>query len=161
MSRDLNRESISGAGAGNRRERKQPTRQTTIGASRCATIALVDDDVSVRCALKRVLALAGFAVFPFHSAEEFLAAGDPGGFDCLVLDVQLPGMTGIDLHGRLAALGHDIPIIFISGTVDESTVRTKTRQAAVMLPKPLDIDVLSATLTRTLENRSTARERFT
>jgi FixJ family two-component response regulator len=110
-------------------------------------IAVVDDDSSVRRALQRLLRAMGFTVSPFCSAEEFLASGSLEDFDCLLVDVQLHGMSGVDLYKCLLAVGCGIPTIFISGTVDEATIVAKTgRHGVAFLAKPLDEDRLRAAL---------------
>ena len=110
-------------------------------------IAVVDDDSSVRRALQRLLRSMGYSVSPFCSAEEFLASGALEDFDCLLVDVQLDGMSGVDLYKCLIAVGCGIPTIFISGTVDEATIVAKTgRHGVAFLAKPLDEDRLRAAL---------------
>lgn len=75
---------------------------------------LVDDDDSMRRAIGRTLQRAGYAVDGFASAEALLAKGVDEGDGCLVLDVNLPGIGGMELKQRLVAMGHDLPTIFIT-----------------------------------------------
>jgi FixJ family two-component response regulator len=118
-------------------------------------IAVVDDDSSVRRALQRLLLTMGYTVSPFCSAEEFLASGALEDFDALLVDVQLHGMSGLDLYRCLLAVGCGIPTIFISGTMDEATVVAKTgRHGVSFLAKPLDEDRLRAALECTVALRS-------
>src|SRR5204863_10180237 len=102
-------------------------------------ISVVDDDLSVRRALRRLIQSAGYAVETFASAAEFLDARAPGRTSCLILDIQLDGLTGFELHERLAADAAEIPIIFITAH-DDAMTRQRVRQAGVAayLPKPFD-----------------------
>ena len=81
-------------------------------------IAVVDDDESVRRALGNLLSSVGYQVELFASAEEFLNAGHLHDTDCLILDVRMPGMSGLELQQRLAATPYLIPIIFITAHAD-------------------------------------------
>ncbi len=110
------------------------------------TVFVVDDDVSVRKALARLLASAGYAVETFASAREFLDRGHhqdtPG---CVVLDVSMPGLSGLDLQRELMAFTPPLPIIFITGHGDVPTsVRAMKGGAVDFLTKPVnDRDLLS------------------
>jgi FixJ family two-component response regulator len=100
-------------------------------------ISVVDDDPSVRRALIRLLQAAGYAVEAFGSAADFLASAPNGRSACLVLDVQLDGMTGLDLRERLVAERSAIPIIFITARDDAATrLRIQEAGAPRYLPKP-------------------------
>jgi FixJ family two-component response regulator len=81
-------------------------------------IAIVDDDESVRKAIKRLVKSAGLSAEDFASAEEFLSSGRHQNSACLILDVRLPGMSGLELQSRLAASKRRIPIVFISAHGD-------------------------------------------
>jgi FixJ family two-component response regulator len=100
-------------------------------------MSIVDDDLSVRRALRRVAQGAGYAVETFASALEFLDSRPSGRTACLVLDVHLGGMSGFDVHARLAADGVAIPTIFITAC-DDAPTRERARRAGVAayLPKP-------------------------
>jgi FixJ family two-component response regulator len=87
----------------------------------------VDDDPSVRRALRMQLSVAGFKVRVFSSAEEFLAGNSPSSDGCLLLDVYMPGMGGLELCQRLAAAGRRIPTVLMSGRDDEETRRLVRR----------------------------------
>ena len=113
-------------------------------------IAVVDDDSSVRRALQRLLTAMDFNVAGFASAEEFLSFGALNEFECLVVDIQLDGMSGLELWSNLATIGCEIPTIFISGAVDEATVTAKTGGNAVFLTKPLEAEKLRAAVVRTI-----------
>jgi FixJ family two-component response regulator len=87
----------------------------------------VDDDPSVRRALRMQLGVAGFKVRVFSSAEEFLAGNSPSSDGCLLLDIYMPGMGGIELCAHLAAAGRRLPTVLMSGRDDEET-RTLVRR---------------------------------
>jgi FixJ family two-component response regulator len=102
-------------------------------------IAVIDDDASVRRALQRLLRSAGFTVATFATAREFLDADQWAQTACLVLDIHLPGMSGVELQEYLAASGVPIPIVFITAHDDVSTRERVSRAGAVgYLRKPFD-----------------------
>jgi len=113
-------------------------------------VSIVDDDLSVRESLKMLFESAEFDVGVFASAEEFLSAGHLGESACLVLDVQLPGISGIELQNRLRADGHDITVIFITAHPDEHIRRLAMRSGATgLFSKPFSgHDLLTAARTR-------------
>ena len=84
---------------------------------------VVDDDASIRRALRTQLQIVGFDVLLFQSAEELLASEFPAGDACLLLDVWMPGMNGIELCRSLAAAGRQLPTILMSGLDDERTAQ--------------------------------------
>ena len=86
-----------------------------------ATIAVVEDNDGVRMALQELLRSAGFTAIAFASAEEFL--GDPGNasVDCLIADINLPGMSGVELVKRLGVTGQRLPVVLITGSRDPAT----------------------------------------
>jgi FixJ family two-component response regulator len=100
-------------------------------------VSVVDDDESVRESLPDLLRELGYSVRAFSSAEEFLASDCIGETRCLILDIVMPGMTGPDLQQELKVRGQEIPIVFITGRVDE-TVRQRSleRGAVECLFKP-------------------------
>lgn len=115
-----------------------------------ALIGIVDDDASVLRALSRLLGGAGFAVRAFGSAEAFLGLEHPETISCLVLDIQMPGLSGFDLQERLADAGLSIPIIFITAH-DDALTRERARKGAVAyLPKPFDAHSLLKAIARAL-----------
>ena len=116
---------------------------------------VVDDDASIRRALRRQLQILGFSVLDFHSAEEFLTSEFPMGDACLLLDVYMPGMTGIELCQSLAASGRRLPTILISGRDDEQT-RQMMRKAnpAASLLKPFDEKKLLSAIRKALRSGS-------
>ena len=102
-----------------------------------ALIAVVDDDPSVRDSLLLLLRNRGFAAHAFASAKEFLASNDLDQTRCLILDIAMPGMTGIELQQELVRRGSEIPVVFITASRDDS-VRPKVlkRGAVDCLFKP-------------------------
>jgi FixJ family two-component response regulator len=122
------------------------------------TVFVVDDDESVRRALSSLIRSVGLAVELFPSAHEFLQAVPREGPACLVLDVRLPGVGGLELQRELAATHRQIPIIFITGHGDiPMSVRAMKAGAVEFLPKPFrDQDLLDAiqhALARSVELR--------
>jgi FixJ family two-component response regulator len=111
-----------------------------------ATVFVVDDDASVRAALAALIRSAGLKVETFASAREFLARAPAGVPSCLVLDLRLPGLSGLDLQSRMGELNLEIPIVFITGHGDIPTsVRAMKAGAVEFLTKPfLDRDLLDA-----------------
>lgn len=106
-------------------------------------ICVVDDDESCREAIAGLMKWLGFDVRTFASAVEFLASTDVAGSSCVITDVQMPNMTGLELHKRLLELGHAIPTILITAYPDE-VVSERALAAGVIryLSKPLDSDTL-------------------
>ena len=109
-------------------------------------VIVVDDDASIRDSLRDLIGSAGLNVQTFASAQEFLASPRPDVPSCLVLDVQLPGLSGLDLQQELAKAGAQIPIIFITGHGDiPMSVRAMKAGAIEFLTKPFrDEDLLNA-----------------
>ena len=100
-------------------------------------VSVVDDDESVRESLPDLLKEFGFTVQTFSSAQEFLSSDSLGQTKCLILDVVMPGMTGLDLQQELRRDGHEIPVIFISAQKDAAIREQAFRQGAVkFLCKP-------------------------
>jgi FixJ family two-component response regulator len=85
-----------------------------MNSSKNIYIDVVDDDESIRHSMSRLLRATGFQPITYPSAEAFLADQNQPHFDCLVLDIQLPGMSGLELHRRLTAVNHSTPVIFIT-----------------------------------------------
>ena len=100
-------------------------------------IAIVDDDEALREAMRSLVRSLGYGVSTFGSAEEFLNSEQLDDTSCLITDVQMPGLSGIDLQDRLIAGGHRFPIIFITGYPDENVrVRAMKAGAIGFLSKP-------------------------
>ena len=108
-------------------------------------VNVVDDDALVLRSLGRLLRSAGFAVRTFPSSEEFLSktqSGEPG---CLVLDLTMPGVNGLDLQAQLARTGNECPVVFLSGNADISqSVKAMKAGAVDFLTKPVDREKLLA-----------------
>jgi len=114
-------------------------------------VLVVDDDPSVRKSLSRLLESADYAVEAFASAGEFLARGPHPGPCCLVLDVKMPGLTGIQLQEMLTATGRRMSIVFVSGHVDVPTsVKAMKAGAVDLLTKPVDVRDLIAAIQRAM-----------
>jgi len=106
-------------------------------------VAIVDDDDSVRCTLQELLRSAGFPSQGFESAEEFLRSGNQQETACLITDIRMPGMSGLELQARLNAERCKIPTIFITAHGDEEMRLQALRAGAVeFLPKPFDDEIL-------------------
>ena len=129
-------------------------------------VFVVDDDISVRESLKALIGFSGWEARAFATAKDFLAAQPATGPSCLVLDLNLPDLSGLDLQRHMAADRADMPILFITGYGDvPTTVRAMKAGAIEFLTKPLVDDILldairaaltrsRATLARSAERRS-------
>ena len=108
-----------------------------------ATIAVVEDDPGVRTALQQLLRSAAFEALTFGSAEEFLRSGVQKRVDCLIADINLPGISGVALLKRLASNGAALPAVLITGRDDPATLQL-IRQAGPVprLRKPFSDDEL-------------------
>jgi FixJ family two-component response regulator len=115
------------------------------------TVSVIDDDASVRRALRRLLRSVGLTVETFATAEEFLQTPPEPAPDCLVLDVHLPGLGGLELHERLKAEGRYLPVVFITafGT-DQMRELALAAGAIAFLPKPFEEQVLLIAVERAL-----------
>jgi FixJ family two-component response regulator len=111
-----------------------------------ATVFVIDDDDLVRAAIQGMLQSVGLKAETFGTPQEFLCRQRPDGPSCLILDVELPGMNGLDFQRELATAGICIPIIFITGYGDiPMTVKAMKSGAVEFLPKPFrDEDLLNA-----------------
>ncbi len=120
-----------------------------------AMIFVVDDDRSVRKALKRLLSSAGLKVETFGSAEEVLTSGRQELPDMFVIDVRMPGLSGLELQQALAASGSRIPVIFITAYRDDQA-RSLAKQAGAVayLEKPFDDRALLAAIDAGLKRKA-------
>jgi FixJ family two-component response regulator len=117
------------------------------------SISIVDDDESVRTAVHGVLKSVGLKARSFASAEEFLRSGHQSETACLITDIQMPGMSGLELQAALAEEDCRIPIIFITAYGDANTRTQAMRAGAVeFLGKPFDDDVLLESVRTALES---------
>jgi FixJ family two-component response regulator len=122
-------------------------------------VFVVDDDASIRKSLGRLLASAGHPVEAFASATEFLQREHYEGVGCLVLDIQMPGLNGIELQKALAEKDYCLPIIFITGHGDiPMSVRAMKSGAVDFLPKPFSADVLLKAIEQALARCRQERE---
>jgi len=116
-------------------------------------ISIVDDDESVREATKSLVRSLGYHAVTFGSAEEYLVSECLHDTSCLIADVQMPGMSGVDLQARLIASGHRTPIIFITAfPEDRICARAMTAGAYGFLSKPYKDDQLIECLDRALKD---------
>jgi FixJ family two-component response regulator len=124
-----------------------------------AVVFVVDDDSSIREAIESLVKLAGLRVVSFGTAQEFLRSERPDMPGCVVLDVELPGLSGLDLQRELTAHGIKLPIIFITGYGDiPMSVRAMKAGALEFLTKPFrDQDLLDA-IQQALERDRAARQ---
>jgi FixJ family two-component response regulator len=106
-------------------------------------IAIVDDDASIRSALTRLMRVVGFEARAFASAEEFLESGEQQRAGCLIADIRMPGMSGLELQAALNAADCRIPTIFITAHDDER-LRTEALRAGALefVAKPFDDEAL-------------------
>ena len=118
--------------------------------------AVVDDDISVRESLQSLFRSAGLEVRVFASAEEFLNSVHPRNADCLILDVRLPGMSGIELHRQLMARSCKVPAIFITAYGYDERTRSQTHSGwtVACLTKPFSEDELFDAVQTALKWRS-------
>jgi len=119
-----------------------------------ATVFIVDDDPSIRRSLERLVRADGYRVQTFVSAREFLERADMKKPDCLVVDVRMPGQSGLDLQQVLETAGSTVPIIFITGHADGPLAEQALRAGAVeLLAKPFDGEVLLDAVRRAIDQR--------
>ena len=118
------------------------------------TIAVVDDDESIRDTAKDLLDAAGLSSATFDSAESFLQSKGTCAVRCLVTDMRMPGMTGLELHGRLAAAGTPIPTVLVTAYHDEQMlVRALESGVTCFLTKPFRAEDLLACIQAALRGR--------
>jgi len=124
----------------NRSERN--TQEGTI--PKTPRVSIVDDDESVREAINSLLRSVGLHAEVFASAEEFLSSGYQHNAECLILDVRMPGMSGLQLQEQLTCANCDIPIIFITAHVSDTQARTRALQSGAVdfLIKPFSEEAL-------------------
>ncbi len=115
-------------------------------------ISVIDDDPSVRKGLERLIRSMGWKVETFASAQEFLDAPRTEAPGCLVLDLQMPGLSGLDLQKRLSDAGLETPVVFLTGHGDiPASVRAMKAGAVEFLTKPVDEDSLLAALQEAID----------
>jgi FixJ family two-component response regulator len=122
------------------------------------TVFVIDDDPSVRKSLARLLKSLGFDAETFASAELFLARKHYDGIGCIVLDVQMPGLSGMDLQDELSRADYSMPIIFITGHGNiPMSVQAMKRGAVDFLPKPFDDEELVQAVKKAIEKDRIAK----
>jgi len=114
------------------------------------TVAVVEDDEAMRKAIRRVLETEGFVTEVFDRAETFLASGAALRAHCLVLDIRLPGMSGIDLHEQLLSRENALPTVFITAHDDARTRRVAARGTNCCLTKPFLGEALIEAINRAI-----------
>ena len=121
-------------------------------------IAIVDDDESVRKATKSLVRSLGYEAATFCSAEEFLKSAQLKSTSCLITDVRMPGMSGVELQDRLIADGRNMPTVFISAFSDERVQQKVLESGAVgYLHKPFEEDRLIACIDIALKGQGAGR----
>ena len=122
-------------------------------------VFIIDDDSSVRKSLARLLGSAGFETETFACAQDFLVRDDFDGFACIILDVRMPGYSGLELQDRLHELGNDLPVLFLTGHGDiPMSVKAVKGGAINFLTKPVDEDVLLSAVGQALALHKKRRE---
>jgi FixJ family two-component response regulator len=117
------------------------------------TVAIVDDDDAVRVALEGLLRSAGLTARAFESAEGFIESGQQHQTACLITDIRMPGMSGLELQAKLNAEGCRIPIVFITAHGDAKMRMQALRAGAVeFLAKPFDDEALLESVRAALES---------
>lgn len=118
-------------------------------------VSIVDDDSSVREALKDLIRAMGFSVTTFACAEDFLSSDDLSKTDFLITDMRMPGMSGLELHMRLLAIGTPIPMVLITAFTDEKE-KARALHAGVMgyLTKPFNEAELLAQIRSALDGKA-------
>jgi FixJ family two-component response regulator len=124
-----------------------------MAAQRATLVAIVDDDELMRGALQGLLREAGLPARAFASAEEFLSSGVQDSISCVIADIRMPGMSGLELQAKLDAEKVRVPIVFITAHGDERLrIQALKAGAAAFLAKPFDDDVLLKTVRAALED---------
>jgi FixJ family two-component response regulator len=113
-------------------------------------ISIVDDDESVRQGLGRLLTSVGFAVKTFASADEYLSADQLEKANCLLLDIRMPGMSGIELQRQLVANHSEVPVIFITAHEEETERVQALEDATAVLIKPFSEEALLSAISKAL-----------
>jgi FixJ family two-component response regulator len=128
--------------------------KTVNKAATVGLVGIVDDDESVRNSISSLLRSAGYKTLAFESAEAFLDSGLISDADSLVLDVKMPGLSGVELQRRLTELKHMVPIIFISAHADDEIREVALAQGAIaFFAKPFNDEALLSALGSTVDFR--------
>ena len=120
-------------------------------------VSIIDDDASVRVAASRLVRASGYGAHTFASAEEFLSSSLRDATSCVITDIQMPGMSGLDLQAVLRTQGRQLPIIFITAfPEDEIRARAMDGGAVCLLAKPFDGTMLIEQIEAALETHGDA-----
>ena len=131
---------------------------TDNGSGSRPTIVVIDDDDSVRRGLSRLLRSLEFDVETCKSANEFLERGNNEDVGCVILDMRMPGLSGMDLHDTLIGAGIDVPIVFITGHGDVPlSVQAMKKGAVDFLPKPFDENELLNAVSKAIDKHKKTR----
>lgn len=123
-------------------------------AATVALVGIVDDDESVRNSISSLLRSAGYRTLMFECAEAFLESGRIGDADGLVLDVKMPGLSGIALQRRLREMDCSVPIVFVTAQADDGIREVALAQGAIaFFAKPFNDEVLLSALSSAVESR--------
>jgi FixJ family two-component response regulator len=118
-------------------------------------IAIIDDDASVRATTDSLVRSLGYSVYTFATAEEFLRSGRLDDLSCVIADVQMPGISGVELHARLLTQGYRVPFIFFTAFPDERIRARAFRAGAISyVTKPFDGDSLIQALEAALKRHN-------
>jgi two-component system response regulator FixJ len=118
------------------------------------TVYIIEDDDAVRAATRALLECEGFAVKDFVSAEDFTSRAPPHLHGCAILDVNMPGMSGLELLDQIRRDGIGLPVIVVTGRANARVVQAVYRAGAALLEKPYKADDLLARIDRALEEGS-------
>jgi FixJ family two-component response regulator len=129
-------------------------RQGKAALSKLPLVAIIDDDASVRATTDSLVRSLGYIVNTFASAEEFLRSNRLDDLSCVIADVQMPGMSGVELQAHLLTQGDQVPFIFVTAFPDEGVRAQALRAGAICyLTKPFDGDSLIQGLQAALKKR--------
>lgn len=124
-------------------------------------ISIIDDNASIRMALKRLIESTGLPAQDFASAEEFLVSCRSQDSACLILDLQLPGMSGLELQSQLHVSNPGVPIVFISASFDEQARARALRTGAIeFLQKPFSAEALFEAIKTSLSIRGSSASAY-
>lgn len=118
-------------------------------------ISVVDDDESIRVALESLLRSNGYEVRTYADALQFVSSNSPGSTSCLISDIQMPGMSGVQMYEELRARGYQIPVIFITGYPGAPPdLGDAAKDLIAYLPKPFQADKLMACVELALDRKN-------
>jgi FixJ family two-component response regulator len=135
---------------------------SALSSTTVQTVYIVDDDLSIRTSLGRILAAAGIPTAAFASADDYFENGPDVVAGCLLLDLSMPGCTGLELQEKLRRAGRNLPVIFLTGCGDvPSSVRAMKSGAVDFLTKPVPKNLLIATIRTAFVQDEEARRHAT